>query len=574
MLRLRLFWGGFPFVLLLFLPKSRKNRTSHPTIRSFSFSLFLEGANIMKNRIYLFDTTLRDGAQTRGINFSVKDKQKIAEGLDRLGIDYIEGGWPGANPTDTDFFASPPALKKAKFTAFGMTCRPGKKAAQDSSLRALTESPASAVCLFGKTWDFHVKDALGATLAENRRMIRESIAFVIKQKKEALFDAEHFFDGFKANEAYALSCLKDAYKAGASWIVLCDTNGGTLPHEISAIVAKVKKTLPKAALGIHCHDDTGNAIANTLAAVRAGCTMIHGTMGGLGERCGNANLISLAPTLHFKMGYDVGMSGAQFASLFKASRSFAALMDRDVPANAPYVGGSAFAHKGGIHASAIIKNPRTYEHLPPELIGNQRDIVVSNQAGLSNLRQQLGELGIAVASNDPALKILLAEVKKRSEQGFAYDNAVASFALLSLRLLKRLPNFFSIENCAVHNIGSGTLGKHFEMTSYASIKLKIGEELLDAVAEGVGPVNALDAALRKALIATYPQIEDIRLTDYHVRILDTKSATAATTRVLLDSENTKNFAVWSTVGMSANIINASLQALGDSYAYGILKSQA
>jgi len=523
-------------------------------------------------RIYLYDTTLRDGAQTRGINLSVKDKQRIAVWLDQLGMAYVEGGWPGANPTDDDFFAEPSVLKEATLTSFGMTCRARVDASEDDGLRKLMVPSAKAVCLVGKTWDFHVTDALGISLEENLRMIRDSLSFVLSQGKEPLFDAEHFFDGFKANKDYAVACLKDAEKAGAFWLVLCDTNGGTLPDEVEAIVREVKEALPNARLGIHCHDDTGNAVANSLAAVRAGCRMVQGTLNGLGERCGNANLISLIPTLHFKMGYDLGVSEDVFRDLSKVSRSFAALLDRDLASNAPYVGTSAFAHKAGLHVSAIMKNPRTYEHFSPELVGNRRDIIVSNQSGLSNLRQQLDDLGITVDGHDPALGALLSEIKERSQRGYAYDHALASFALLSLRVLGRLPEFFSLQNCAIHNIGSGSSsGPELDMTSYASVRLRIGDQSRDAVAEGVGPVNALDAALRRALVETYPQIEALKLTDYHVRILDSKSATAATTRVLLESENSKDFSSWVTVGMSENIINASLQALCDSYAYGILR---
>jgi 2-isopropylmalate synthase len=524
------------------------------------------------HRIYLYDTTLRDGAQTRGVNLSAKDKQRIAGWLDALGMAYVEGGWPGANPTDDAFFAEPLAFKNSTFAAFGMTCRPGKQAAEEGALKALTDTQAKAVCLVGKTWDFHVTGALGTTLEENLRMIRDSVAFVVGRGKEALFDAEHFFDGFKDNADYALSCLREAQGAGAAWLVLCDTNGGTLPDELEAIVRRVKEAMPEAALGIHCHDDTGNAVANSLAAVRGGCTMVQGTLNGLGERCGNANLVSLMPTLHFKMGYDVGVPPEAFENLAKVARDFATLLDRDLAANAPYVGTSAFAHKGGLHVSAIVKNPKYYEHFSPELVGNRRDIIVSNQAGMSNLRQQLADLSIEVDDKEPALGDLLAEVKSRSEKGFAYDHALASFALLSLRKLGRLPTFFSVLNCAVHNIGSGNAEREVEMTSYASVKVQVGDRTLDTVGEGVGPVNALDAALRKALAGTYPVIEHIKLTDYHVRILDTKSATAATTRVLLESENAETGATWMTVGMSANIINASLQALCDSYAYGILNA--
>ncbi len=527
----------------------------------------------MATRIYLYDTTLRDGAQTRGVNISVKEKQKIAAWLDRLGMAYVEGGWPGANPTDDAFFANPPTFECAKLTSFGMTCRPGRDAASDEGLHALCVPSVSAVCLVGKTWDFHVTNALGTTLEENLRMIADSLKFVRTQGKEALFDAEHFFDGFKANETYALDCLRAAHEAGASWIVLCDTNGGTLPHEIGDIVAQVRSVLPGAALAIHCHDDTGNAVANSLAAVRAGCTMVQGTLNGLGERCGNANLVTLMPTLRFKMGCDIGVPDERLAELSHVSRSFATLLDRDLPPGAPYVGTSAFAHKGGLHASAIAKNPRTYEHLQPELVGNQRDIIVSNQAGLSNLREQLSRENIDVDDKEPALGDLLAEVKARSQRGFAYDEASASFALLSLRMLGRLPGFFSLERCDIHIVGEGDASHDFEMTARASVRLKIGDRTLDAEAQGVGPVNALDAALREALLGTYPEIADIRLTDYHVRILDSKAATAATTRVILESENVKNGASWATVGMSSNIINASLQALCDSYAYGILRSR-
>lgn len=527
----------------------------------------------MTNRIYLYDTTLRDGAQTRGVNFSVKDKQRIAGWLDQLGVAYIEGGWPGANPTDDAFFASPPLLENPKLVSFGMTCRPEKAAEEDAGLRALLAPSASGVCLVGKTWDFHVTEALNTTLAENLRMIRDSLAVVVKSGREALFDAEHFFDGFRANEDYALACLREALGAGASWLVLCDTNGGALPDEVEAVVRRVKAALPDAALGIHCHDDTGNAVANSLAAVRAGCRMVQGTLNGLGERCGNANLISLIPTLRFKMGYDLGVSASRVAELSKISRSFASLLDKDLPPNAPYVGASAFAHKAGLHVSAIVKNPRTYEHIAPDLVGNERDIIVSNQAGMSNLRTQLGELGISVSDGDPALPRLLAEVKQRSEKGYAYDHALASFALLALGALGRLPEFFSVKNCAIHNIGSTGDGRDFEMTAYASVKLQLDGQNRDVVAEGVGPVDALDAALRKALVETYPEIAEIKLADYHVRILDTKSGTAAVTRVLLESQNTKEASSWITVGMSTNIINASLQALCDSYAYGILNKR-
>ena len=524
----------------------------------------------MTNRITLYDTTLRDGAQTRGVNFSVKDKYKISRALNQFGVAYIEFGWPGANPVDDEFFASPPILNNAKLAAFGMTCRSKNKAEKDSGLLKLAESKASSVCLVGKTWDFHAIQALGVSLDENTRMIRDSTAFIESQGKEVLFDAEHFFDGFRANKEYALSCLREAHGAGAAWLVLCDTNGGTLPYEIGAIVKKVKKTLPDARLGVHCHDDTGNAVADSIMALRAGCEMVQGTLNGLGERCGNANLVTLIPTLRDKMGYDVGVSDAQLETLTEMSRSFAMLLDRDVPSNAPYVGASAFAHKGGLHASAVAKDPRMYEHISPELVGNHREVIISDQAGVSNLRQQLGELGIEVADDNPALKTLLDEVKLRGEKGFAYDYALASFALLSLRTLGRLPEFFSVRSCGIEGNGLGDPDLDSDMTSYACLNLQIGKRNFSAKAEGVGPVNALDGALRRALVGTYPEIEEIRLVDYHVRILDTKAATAATTRVLLESENIKDNSSWVTIGISTNIINASFQALCDSYKYGIM----
>jgi len=524
--------------------------------------------------LYLYDTTLRDGGQTRGVNFSAKDKHRVSSWLDRLGVAYVEGGWPGANPVDDEFFAEPPVLKNAKLAAFGMTRRSKIRVEEDASIQTLSASKASSVALVGKTWDFHATHALGVSLDENLRMIGDSVAFVSGNKKEVLFDAEHFFDGFKANKDYALSCLSAAHDAGASWLVLCDTNGGTLPYEVDSIVQEVKEELPEAPLGIHCHNDTGNAVANSIMAVRAGCKMVQATLGGLGERCGNADLLTLIPTLHYKMGYDVGVSDKACANLVKISNSFAALLDRDVPSNAAYVGKSAFAHKGGLHVRGVDCNEKTYEHMSPELVGNQRDVIISDQAGLSNLRHQLRELGIVVADNDPALKALLKKVKQTGQEGFSYDYAVASFALMSLRSLGRAPNFFSVKSCEINNRGSGDLNRIFSMTSHASIKLQIGDNTREAVAEGVGPVNALDAALRLALNGTYPVIKDIKLTDYHVRILDTKAATAATTRVLLESKNTKSMSSWVTIGASPNVINASLQALCDSYEYGILMENA
>jgi 2-isopropylmalate synthase len=516
-------------------------------------------------RLYLYDTTLRDGAQTRGVDFSVKDKATIAGWLDKLGIAYIEGGWPGANPTDDAFFASPPALKTAKLTAFGMTRKPGNAADNDPGLQALLNSPATAVCLVGKCWDVHVTGALGVTLDENLDLIRSSLSHIVSRKKEALFDAEHFFDGFKANAPYALSCLKAAQEAGAKWLVLCDTNGGTLPHEVEAIVREVIAALPNANFGIHVHNDTGNAIANSLAGARAGCRMIQGTINGLGERCGNADLIALIPTLTQKLGFDVGIKGEKLKGLTALSRAFDALLDRDPVSSAPYVGASAFAHKGGLHASAVAKNPRFYEHADPNSVGNQREILMSNQAGQSNVRAQLQALDIDVADNDPRLPALLASVKQREHEGYSYDNAAGSFAVLALRALGRLPVYFTLQDFSVHDAGRFDANGQLLLETKASLSLRVGDDTVTRVAIGNGPVNALDRALREALINYYPALANVKLTDYHVRILDTGAATGAKTRVLLESEDEVSKTSWTTTGVSTDIIGASLQALLDSY---------
>ena len=526
----------------------------------------------MPPRIHLYDTTLRDGAQTRGVDFSVKDKITIAGWLDALGIAYIEAGWPGANPSDDAFFAAPPVFKKARLTAFGMTRRSGRSAANDPALRAVLDSPSPSLCLFGKTWDYHATNALGVTLDENLELIRSSIAEVVRHGKEALFDAEHFFDGYKANAPYALACLHAAREAGARWIVLCDTNGGNLPHEIEDTVRHVAALIPGENLGIHCHDDTGNGIANSLAAVRAGCRMVQGTLNGLGERCGNANLVSLIPTLTEKMGFDVGLSGDALAQLTALSRKFDALLDREPNAHAPYVGASAFAHKGGIHASAVAKDPRFYEHIDPSLVGNRREIIMSNQAGQSNVRIQLQDLGIKVADNDPLLPTLLAAVKQREHEGYAYDHAAGSFAVLALRLLGRLPVLFTLQDFAVRDEGSVDATGAITMRTNAKLKLQVGPNVLTAEAEGNGPVHALDCALRQALLAPYPAIADVQLTDYHVRIIDSGAATGAKTRVLLESTDAQTKTAWITTGVSTDIISASLQALTDAYVFKLTLS--
>ena len=384
-----------------------------------------------KERLYIFDTTLRDGAQTQGVDFSVEDKRQIAIALDMLGVDYVEGGWPGANPTDTSFFSERPPLKKARFTAFGMTKRAGRSAANDPGLSLILDAKADAACLVGKTWDFHVDVALEIPRSENVDGIAESIAAVVAKKREALFDAEHFFDGYKANPDYALACIRAAQDAGARWLVLCDTNGGTMPDDVYRIVSEVKAKLPSAALGIHAHNDTEQAVAVSLAAVRAGARQIQGTLNGLGERCGNANLCSVLPNLllkePFASQFETGVSREQLAKMTSVSRLLDEILNRAPERHAAYVGPSAFAHKGGLHSSAVAKDPRTYEHVPPETVGNARKILVSDQAGRSNLLARLSEVGIDLDAKDARITRLLEDLKQREFLGYAYDGAEASF---------------------------------------------------------------------------------------------------------------------------------------------------
>ncbi|MFZ9632749.1 MAG: citramalate synthase, partial [Alphaproteobacteria bacterium] len=398
----------------------------------------------MGGRVYLYDTTLRDGAQTQGVDFGVADKRAIAEALDGLGIDYVEGGWPGANPTDDAFFAAAPRFGHARFAAFGMTRRAGRSAENDPGLSAVIGSGAPVVTLFGKAWDFHLREALGVELAEGVDMVGGSIAEVVRRGREAIFDAEHFFDGYKANPGFARDCLRAARDAGARWIVLCDTNGGTLPHEVERIVGELVSLVPGDRLGIHCHDDTGNAVANSLAAVRAGARQVQGTLNGLGERCGNANLTSIIPSLVLKLGCETGVTPERLRRLTHVSRLLDDRLNRPPSRGAAYVGASAFAHKGGVHVSAVEKDPRTYEHVPPESVGNRREIVVSDQAGRANILARFRDIGLEVAPADPRVPRLVDEVKRREHDGFAYDGAEASFELLARRALGRVPEFFSL----------------------------------------------------------------------------------------------------------------------------------
>jgi len=525
------------------------------------------------NRIYLFDTTLRDGAQTQGVDFSVTDKATIARALDSLGVDYIEGGWPGANPTDDAFFAEPPAFETARLVAFGMTRRPGRSAANDPGQAALTNSKAKAICLFGKAWDFQVDVALEIPQAENVDMIADSVANALKHKSEVMFDAEHFFDGYKGNKSYALDCIKAAYDGGARWVVLCDTNGGTLPHEIERIVGEVTQSIPGSHLGIHCHNDTENAVANSLAALKAGARQLQGTLNGLGERCGNANLISLIPTLLLKTDYRIGISNEQLCKLTGTSRLLDELLNRAPARNAAYVGDSAFAHKGGVHVSAVEKDPRTYEHIEPALVGNQRHFVVSDQAGRANVLARFRELDIDVAVDDKRLNTLIDQVKAREFEGYAYDGADASFELLARRAFGGVPSFFKLTRFRIMDDRRWNARDELITESEATVQIDVAGQQHMEVATGNGPVNALDNALRKALLPIYPVLEDMRLADYKVRILTPQAGTGAVTRVMIESAD-KDGRRWTTVGVSPNIIDASFNALHDGITWKLMQEGA
>ncbi|PWV98744.1 2-isopropylmalate synthase [Hoeflea marina] len=527
-----------------------------------------------KDRIHLFDTTLRDGQQTPGIDFSVEDKIAIATMLDRFGIDYIEGGYPGANPTDTAFFEKK-RTEKACFVAFGMTKRAGISASNDPGLAALIQSESDAVCLVAKSWDYHVKVALGCSNEENLESITGSVEAVVSAGKEALVDCEHFFDGYKANPDYAMACALAAHAAGARWVVLCDTNGGTQPAEIAAIVAAlIASGIPGNRLGIHAHNDTGQAVANSLAAVEAGVRQIQGTLNGIGERCGNANLVTLIPTLMLKPiwsdRFETGIAPDALQGLTALSHSFDELLNRSPQSQSPYVGVSAFATKAGIHASALMKDPRTYEHVPPESVGNYRRMMVSDQGGKSNFLNVLRRRGIEVGKDDPRLDTLIGIVKEREAMGYAYEGADASFELLAHRTLGRVPEFFTVTSFRVMVERRFDANGQLRTVSEAVVKLTVGGVDMMSVAEGHGPVNALDIALRKDLGVYQSEIGDLELADYKVRILN--GGTEAITRVLIESTDGEG-ARWWTVGVSDNIIDASFQALMDSILYKLMKNR-
>jgi 2-isopropylmalate synthase len=528
-----------------------------------------------KERIYLFDTTLRDGQQTPGIDFSVEDKISIANMLDAFGLDYVEGGYPGANPTDTRFFEKK-RTGRAAFVAFGMTKRAGISVSNDPGMSLLLQAKSDAICFVAKSWDYHVKVALGCSNKENLESVEHSVTAAISAGKEAMVDCEHFFDGYKANPDYALAVAKTAFRSGARWVVLCDTNGGTQPSEVREIVAAVISAgVPGDHLGIHAHNDTGQAVANSLAAIEAGVRQVQGTLNGIGERCGNANLVTIIPTLVLKPAFserfETGIDTEKLQGLTQLAHAFDELLNRSPDHQAPYVGASAFATKAGIHASALLKDPRTYEHIPPETVGNLRKVMVSDQGGKSNFINALKRRGIVVSKDDPKLDALISIVKEREATGYAYEGADASFELLARHTLGSVPDFFEVESFRVMIERRFDANGNLKTVSEAVVKVKIDGEMTMSVAESIhGPVNALDIALRKDLGKYQSEIGDLELADFKVRILN--GSTAAVTRVLIESTDATG-ARWWTVGVSDNIIDASFQALMDSIIYKLMKNR-
>jgi 2-isopropylmalate synthase len=521
-----------------------------------------------ERRIVVYDTTLRDGSQSEDISFSVEDKLRIALRLDELGIDYIEGGWPGSNPKDMAFFREirKLPLKKAAIVAFGSTAKARTAPETDANLKALLGAKTRAVTIFGKSWDIHVRDALRIPLEQNVAMIRDSLKFLKSIVPEVYFDAEHFFDGFKGNPQYALTTLKAAQEAKVDTIILCDTNGGTLPSEVSEIIREVQKKiiLP---LGIHTHNDGDMAVANTVAAVQMGIRHIQGTINGYGERCGNANLCSILPNLRFKLRLDC-LSEGQMGKLKEISRFVAELANLQPNKHQPYVGSSAFAHKGGVHVSGIEKNPQTYEHIPPKKVGNIRRVLISDLAGKSNILQKAAEYRIKLHSKDPLTHEILKTLKDLENQGFQFEGAEASFELLMKKALGAQKKYFELIG---FRILSEKLIEDRAPVSEATIMIKVGGKVEHTAATGNGPVNALDNAIRKALERFYPQLADMELVDYKVRVLSAGKGTASKVRVLIESGDHKD--KWGTVGVSENIIEASWQALVDSINYKLLKDE-
>jgi 2-isopropylmalate synthase len=525
------------------------------------------------NRLWIYDTTLRDGAQREGLALSLEDKLRIAHQLDRLGVPFIEGGWPGANPKDVQFFwqLQEEPLTQAEVVAFCSTRRPGKTAAEDPMLQPILAAGTRWVTVFGKSWDLHVTEGLQTSLEENLAMIQDTVEFFRSQERQVIYDAEHWFDGYKHNPQYALKTLEAAIAGGAEWLVFCDTNGGTLPHEVAQVVKTVKEAIASFTsnpppMGIHTHNDSGTAVANAIAAVTEGAQMVQGTINGYGERCGNANLCTLIPNLQLKLGYDC-VSQEQLAQLTDSSRLISEVVNLAPDDHAPFVGLSAFAHKGGIHVSAVERNPLTYEHIQPELIGNRRRIVISDQAGLSNVLAKARNFGIDLDKQDPTCRQILQRLKALESEGYQFEAAEASFELLMREALGKREPWFDLRGFQVHSDMTCST-QSCQTNSLATVRVAVGNQELLEVAEGNGPVSALDAALRKALLNFYPIIAEFHLTDYKVRILDSTSGTSAKTRVLLESSNGQQR--WTTVGVSPNILDASCQAVVEGLEYGLL----
>lgn len=516
------------------------------------------------HKVEIYDTTLRDGSQREGVSLSVADKLKIAEKLDELGVSYIEGGWPGSNPKDIEFFrrASRLKFKNARLCAFSSTRRPGLNPAEDKNIAALVEARTDTVTIFGKSWDFHVRDALKTSLEENLAMIKDTVSYLKNMGRKVIFDAEHFFDGYKANPEYALATITAAAEGKADVIVLCDTNGGLMPWELSAILTAVKEKV-KIPLGIHVHDDAGMATANSLLAVREGIVQIHGTINGYGERCGNANLCTIIPNLQLKMGYKV-LKDDQLRGLTKLSRFIAELANIAPADQQPYVGYNAFAHKGGIHVDAVSKKPATYEHADPELVGNQRRILVSELSGRSNISLKTRQNNFNLAKDRPETATVLRRIKELEHYGYQFEGAEGSFELLILKMMKAYQPLFKLEGfrLIIEKRADG------QLYSEATIKVRVGDMQVHTAAEGNGPVNALDNALRKALEGIYPALKKIKLTDFKVRVIDGVDGTGAQVRVLIESRDEDTS--WGTVGVSPNVIEASWIALVDSLEYGLL----
>jgi 2-isopropylmalate synthase len=524
----------------------------------------------VKKKIKLYDSTLRDGAQTKGVNFSLDDKLKILEALDEISVDFIEAGWPGANPTDDKLFKSLPNLRNSEVVAFGMMRKFGKSANDDPGLNAVINSGVSSACLVGKSWDFHVKNALKVSLNENLDMISDTILFASKRLDQVMFDAEHFFDGYKNNQKYSLETVRRAFESGAEWVVLCDTNGGTLPYELNNILSDVKKIIPEKNIGVHFHNDTDNATYNSIESVRNGVSQVQGTFNGLGERCGNANLINVASNVVLKMGYDCKLK-RKINKLTKVSRYIDETLNRESPRNLPFVGSAAFAHKGGLHISAVEKDPRCYEHIDPEKVGNERVLVVSNQSGKSNIVNKLKRFKIDVKGKEKDIQSFLDKIKQQEFLGYAYDGAEASFELLVKRSFQKFKEFYSLKSFKVSDEKRKNSVNKFVPFSEARVKIFVGKEEFYSASEGNGPIHALDMALRNALVKFYPKIRELNLIDYKVRILTPQDGTKALVRVRIESRNEK--LRWSTIGVSFNVIDASYIALHDSITYHLLKSK-